>query len=305
MFIPSAESEMTQVNFWNLYKDVFTPYQDRHPLLVASDVIKNVSVIFPQAQAMVLPGPPQKFVVRGVDRRKEEVEAEHFKCQWDRSKCTAITFQSAQELFAHVRTHLDAAMDQEKEALQCSWATCQYVSTEGTALQRHVLTHMTSAASSSGLRGSGKTPNQPERITLSSTPHPHPTATPTQRPIPPPPRATLAYRAPTVDPSSSSLTALLIIRTLFQASFDSSEAAPTADADHFGFPWAIEEKDKQQEGWEDILVNANEKERERERKGRRAFISVRKQMEGVRIKEATLMSWISEMADVGLTDKNP
>ena len=52
MFELHAKSEVTQVDFWTLYRDVFTP----HGLtLGASEVIKNVTVLRPEAIAMVLP----------------------------------------------------------------------------------------------------------------------------------------------------------------------------------------------------------------------------------------------------------
>ena len=38
-FVPDSEGQLTQVEFWNLYKDTFTPHQEKVPLLVASDVI--------------------------------------------------------------------------------------------------------------------------------------------------------------------------------------------------------------------------------------------------------------------------
>ncbi len=76
MFIGKPDGELTQVDFWNLYKDVFAPHQDKYPLLVASDVIKNVNLVFPEAQAMVLQDPVQRFIVRGVDRRKDTLVAE-------------------------------------------------------------------------------------------------------------------------------------------------------------------------------------------------------------------------------------
>ena len=51
-------------------------------------------------------------------------------------------------------------------------------------------------------------------------------------------------KKPIADPPSSSLTALLCIRILFRAAFTSIEAAPRADADHFGFPGVIEEDEE-------------------------------------------------------------
>ncbi len=98
MFEPSSQGELTQVEFWNLYKDLFSQYQERCPPLVASEVIKYVSVVFSQAQAMVLPGPPQKFVIRGVTRRQDKVTENKYRCYWDHSQCPAAPLASTQEL---------------------------------------------------------------------------------------------------------------------------------------------------------------------------------------------------------------
>ena len=73
MFVAKGDGIVTQVDFWNLYKDTFTPYIEKYPLLVASDVIKNVNAVFPAAQAMVLQDPVQRFVVQGVDRDRKSV----------------------------------------------------------------------------------------------------------------------------------------------------------------------------------------------------------------------------------------
>lgn len=290
MFVPKGDSELTQVDFWNLYKDIFSPYQDRHNLLVASDVIKNVNVVFPTAQAMVLPGPPQRFVVRGVDRRKKDVAVERFKCQWNRSECAVAAFKMPEDLYAHLQSHLESAND---PPFACLWSTCDHSALTVSNLRSHIVTHISPHALLV------KDPSQPEKVTLSSEAYPHPTATPTERPPPPPPKTTLTYPNPTVDPSSSALTALLVIRTLFRASFASADVAPRADADHFGFPGLLDEQDEQDR--EERSATDGESEQEGERRGRKAFTGVRRLMEGVRIRDPALMAWITEMVDAGIT----
>jgi chromatin structure-remodeling complex subunit RSC9 len=176
MFVAKPDGELTQVDFWNLYKDAFVPHQDRFPPLVASDVIKNVNVVFPQAQAMVLPGPPQKFVVRGVDRRKDPVSNERFKCLWDRAQCSATAFTSPGELYEHVLQHLVAHEGPESP---CQWSSCQYPSSRKSMLRAHILTHIPSS------QPLDKDPSQDDTITLPSESFPYPTDTPTRRPPPP------------------------------------------------------------------------------------------------------------------------
>ncbi|KAF8913118.1 hypothetical protein CPB84DRAFT_1760386 [Gymnopilus junonius] len=278
MFVPKADGELTQVDFWNLYKDAFSPYADQYQLLVASDVIKNVTNVFPQAQAMVLPGPIQRFVVRGVDRRKESAANERYRCQWDRSQCTSLPFASPAELYEHVLQHLSSA---DVPELSC---VCAHVLTHlsGTQLQKH--------------------PSQSDTITLPSENYPYPTENPTNRPPPPPRSTTITYELPIIDPPSTSLTALLIIRILFRTSFASADAAPRIDADHFGFPGVVE--DTTDGPGEDIDFAdgaAIVDEREGERRGRKAFIGIKKLLESVRIKDEALMGWVTEMTDIGGT----
>lgn len=285
MFIAKSDSELTQVDFWNLYKDVFAPYQDKYPLLVAADVIKYVTSVFPQAQAMVLPGPVQRFVVRGVDRRKESTVNELFKCQWDRSQCAVAALSSPGELFEHVLDHL-ATVDASQ--FPCLWGSCSQQPLPKQALRAHILTHLSIS------QPAQKHSSQSETITLSSSNDIHPTDTPTKR-QPPPPRSTMiTYQRPMLDPPTTSLTALLIIRILFRTSFASTEAAPRVDADHFGFPGLLEEPDEQESA--DIVDGSMlDSEREGERKGRKAFARLQKFLEHIRIRDDVLMGWIAEM----------
>ncbi|KAI6047933.1 hypothetical protein EDC04DRAFT_2555525 [Pisolithus marmoratus] len=280
MFVAKPEGEMTQVDFWNLYKDAFTPHVERFPVLVASDVIKNVNVVFPQAQAMVLPGPPQRFVVRGVDRRKEAQDSPRFKCQWDKSQCSIPAYGSAGELYDHLLQHIDAF---EGTELMCLWSTCS-VPLSKARLRSHVLTHMPSA------QLPAKHASQDETVTLSLTDETYPIVDPTRRDPPPLRNAAVTFRQPIVDPPSASLTALLIIRILFRTSFVATDLAPRADGERFGFPGVVVEDDGDNVTNEEYTYEA-----EGERKGRRAFVGVRKMMEEVRIKDEALMSWIVEM----------
>lgn len=293
MFVAKPEGELTQVDFWNLYKDIFMPFQDRIPLLVASDVIKNVNVVFPLAQAMVLPGPPQKFVVRGVDRCKEPILEERFKCRWDREECAVPPFVSPAELFDHLQEHLTSNGGLDSP---CLWMSCSQSLLAPHLLRTHVLTHLSSS------QPLPKPPSQSETVTLPSELYPYPTSTPTQRPPPPPGKTVVTYPKPIVDPPSSALTALLCIRVLFRASFVSTDAAPRADADHFGFPGAVDDMDDQDV--DTNLGDITDQEQEGEQCGRKAFMSVRSLMESVRIRDEVLMGWISEMVEAGYSGKN-
>ncbi|KAL7285455.1 hypothetical protein ACG7TL_000552 [Trametes sanguinea] len=290
MFVAKADGELTQVDFWNLYKDAFLPFQDRHTLLVASDVIKNVTTVFPQAQAMVLPGPPQRFIVRGVDRRKDLSANAQFKCKWDRSQCEAEPFASTEALYEHIlEKHITPF---EGAHMPCLWVTCQQSSVTKAQMRGHVLTHLPD------MQPPPKHPAQPETITLPSPGYPHPVPDPTTRP-PPPARSTrVTYMRPHVDPPPSSLTALLILRVLFRASFASSDTAPRADDDHFGFPGLV---DDPEEDAEEDQNKSSDSDMEGERRGRKAFIGIRYLMEDVRMRHETFQGWVTEMVDAGLT----
>ncbi|KAK7058390.1 Chromatin structure-remodeling complex protein rsc9 [Paramarasmius palmivorus] len=294
MFIAEPDAEVTQVDFWNLYKDTFCPYTDKYPAHAASEVIKSVTNIFPQAQAMVVPGPPQRFIVRGVDRRKVTVVAEKLKCQWDRSQCAEKPCTSYGELCGHVFEHIDALEDDEQGDVACLWGECPRTGLTKTALKSHILTHIPTPQTPD------RHPSQSDTITLSTPPpHQYPIQNPTTRPPPPPRSTVITYtKASSIDPPSTSLTALLCIRILFRASFASIEAAPRIDEDHFGFPGLVEEFDDMDLGVADSVDEEGDKEGER--RGRKAFGGVKSLMERVKMKDEVLMEWIGEMVDLDL-----
>ncbi|RPD82372.1 hypothetical protein L226DRAFT_607504 [Lentinus tigrinus ALCF2SS1-7] len=289
MFVTKPDGELTQVDFWTLYKDTFFPFQDRHPLLVASDVIKNVNAVFPQAQAMVLPGPPQRFIVRGVDRRKDVSSQSQYKCRWGRSECAAEPFESTNALYEHIlETHINPA---EGTHIPCSWATCQQAAVTKIQMRGHVLTHLPD------MQPPAKHPSQPDTVTLPSYNYPNPVADPTTRPPPPARQSQVVYTRPHVDPPPSSLTALLCLRVLFRTAFASSDAAPRVDENHFGFPGIVEDMEDE----EVEQVGNTDDEKEGQRRGRKAFVGIRYLLEDVRLRHDTFQTWVSEMMDAGLT----
>jgi chromatin structure-remodeling complex subunit RSC9 len=46
-------------------------------------------------------------------------------------------------------------------------------------------------------------------------------------------------------------------------------------------------------------------EREGERRGRKAFVGIRKYLEGVRIRDEALMGWVTEMIDEEVIESPP
>ena len=293
MFEINPDHELTQVEFYNMYKDTFIPYQNQYYCIPASEVIKSVTTVFPAAQAMVLPGPPQKFVVRGVDRRKDVRATDRFKCRWNQGECEKGSFNSTGELYEHIleehiNTHAELIMS-------CSWANCSHGPIQTTHMRGHVLTHLPT------MQPPARDPQADDLVTLPAEHFPHPVADPTTRPVPPSRNAAITYTEPTKDPTHTALTALLCIRILFRASFASADAAPRVDEDHFGFPGIIEDVEEKEGEEDEDMGGVTDSEREGERRGRRAFIGVRHLLESVRLRDHTLQGWISEMVDAGLS----
>lgn len=300
MFLFDPKKEVTQVELWTLYRDSFLPYQDRHQLLVASEVIRNVNFVFPLAQAMVIETTkPSRFIVSGVGRRQVDNPNERFRCHWNRSQCRVAPWSSAGELYDHVLEHINGSgegQEQEQQTEtegQCQWATCSQGALPKTRLRAHVLTHLPKA------QPDAKHPEQGNTITLPSEDDPYPTPDPTTRKPPPPRSAILSYPVPLIDPPSSALTSLLCIRILFRTAFATIEAAPRVDGNHFGFPGVVEEEELGEED-EAEVVAMEEEEEEGARRGKKAFVGVRRLLEQVRIKEETLMGWIEEMVQASL-----
>lgn len=285
LFVASDTEEMTQVDFWGLYRDTFGQRQETHQLLTAADVIKNVSHVFPTAQAMVLPGQQARFVIRGITRKMVDITEERFKCKWQRSSCSSSKFQTPDELWAHILEHVSASEDQEVSV--CEWSSCQFSTSSSKVMQIHISTHIPSPKPPS------RHPSQLENITLPMTPYPHPSPNPTARAPPPPPNPQATFPSPSTDPPSTSLTTLLIVRVLFRASFAATDSAPRADEDHFGFPGVVEEDT-------DDEMRDEEEDAQGQQRGRKAFIGVRMLLENVRVREDALMSWIGEILDVSM-----
>lgn len=286
MFVANPDAETTQVDLWNLYRTTFS-VPGHAAILQAQEVIKYASTVFSQATAMVLQGPQQRFVVRGIERAPEK--SERFKCRW--RQCEQDTpFISTADLYQHI---LEAHIDhQPASRISCSWGTCTITDLQKPVARGHVLTHVPV------MQPPAKDPNQTNSITLPYARFPHPVQDPTTRPPPPPRNFQLLQKTPVEDPPSHALTALLCIRVLFRSSFASSDAAPRVDEDHFGFPGVVE--DTREEDEEERHAET-EMEKEGGRRGRKAFLAIRHLLEEVRIRDPALMGWITEMIEAGLT----
>jgi chromatin structure-remodeling complex subunit RSC9 len=320
IFENAPGAELTQVTFWTLYKDTFTPYTD-YPMLQAADIIRNVTIEFPEASASVVndggPGAAPRFVIQNIRRRLRPPSPFRFRCQWNGgTPCSEVPPDSPNKLYNHVLSHLErlseAAPDDQMdtgspsvENVKCHWATCLHEAASISALRQHILTHIPPSTPAP------KNPCQPHAITLphveSTTPGSSnaaasgaatATSSPLSRPPPPPPTSFVKFRGPPDavrdPPSSTALLALYSVRMLFLASFadNMASAAPVHDGDRFGFP-AIPsiqqdlEKEEKERGGKEV--------REAEKRGRKAFRSISSSLAEVHVGDPEIMWWVVDM----------
>ncbi|CAK9781521.1 hypothetical protein CC85DRAFT_282658 [Cutaneotrichosporon oleaginosum] len=133
-FVYSSQAQLLQVSFWHAYRDFFSNPATVEQLLSASEVIKNVQVAFPAAQAKLFTEKDgeRKFIISGLGFRQGSDGADRFGCVW--RGCTSPTGPSNPgELLAHIQSaHLDPMPP------ACAWGSCQHAGvTVG-----HVLTHL-------------------------------------------------------------------------------------------------------------------------------------------------------------------
>jgi chromatin structure-remodeling complex subunit RSC9 len=278
MFVGRLNGEVTQVDFWNLYKEAFSAHISTQPMLPAAEVIKNVTVVFPQAQAMVLPGTTPRFVIRGIDRRKAVATVPRLQCKWERGTCTSTPPETAQLLYEHLLEHVNAI---EGDSLGCTWTTCTFQTSTKNLLHRHLLTHIPPPTSSP----------QTELLLYSVTDGDLDT-----RPPPPLRNAKIRFKKPKSEPTTNALTSLLIIRLVYRISSASTGAVLRADEDHFGFPGMQEEAEVEQDTSDDAEIVMGE------RRGRKAIAQIVRLLEQVKISDSTLMGWIVEMIDASLSE---
>lgn len=288
VFEVTPNAEMTQVDFWNLYKGAFAIY-GLDNMLPATDLIKLVTTIFPQASAMVLPGAngkPPKFVIRGLERRRAAAD-NRTKCQWNRWGCEEPTFASPSLLYAHVKSHIML-----NPTTKCLWGSCTHESATPTLFEAHLLTHL--PVQIHGTRHPGQTDD------LIVPPNTEAYAgTPTVRPLLPPPQQPMVFQKAIEDPPSTSFSALLIMRIMYRTSFVQAEVIMKTDGDHFGFP-GVEQPvgDGEMETAGGVLLeDLGFDTLEGQRRGKAAFKAIAGMLSGVYIHDAAIAAWIDEMLD--------
>ena len=173
VFEEKADSEITQIALWQAYQTLFTEHASaQEPLLPAADFIKNVSTIFTNANAQIVPGPPQKFVIRGIRPRHGPTDIKgrtYTRCLWakdgsDESKkpepCGHFA-QKPKQLYGHIaRDHINLPTTSDGEwdfqaakgissSQDCLWSGCRHFSWTQEKIQpspyelaMHVKTHL-------------------------------------------------------------------------------------------------------------------------------------------------------------------
>lgn len=133
-FVYSSQSQLLQVTFWHAYRDFFSNPATVEQLLSASEVIKNVQVAFPAAQAKLWTDEhgERKFVIAGLGFRKGSGDTDRFSCAW-RECAHPSGPANPGELLSHVQTtHL------EPMPTTCAWGSCTH---EPLSIG-HILTHL-------------------------------------------------------------------------------------------------------------------------------------------------------------------
>lgn len=156
VFEEHKDSEITQIALWQAYQTRFSPYSygavaNAPALLPAAEFIKNVSLIFENANAQVVNGQTSKFIIKGIRPRRTPVDITkktYLRCHWqapNTEKPCGEFFPTSKSLHFHILcSHIgieriadaDGNMTWDKsdchtvnESIDCYWAKCQRFTT--------------------------------------------------------------------------------------------------------------------------------------------------------------------------------
>ena len=180
VFEEDAQSEITQIAIWQAYQTRFSEFTTpQTPLLPAAEFIKNVSAIFPGANAQVVNGPHNKFIIKGIRQRHAPMDLKgriYSPCLWTPpgEKACGRFFLKPKHMFDHIAiVHLgifqntDGAWNltstslspQQEQPLDCFWSACCHFShppfvskPSPFSIGMHVKTHLPDVSEKSGLR---------------------------------------------------------------------------------------------------------------------------------------------------------
>ncbi|KAI9714161.1 MAG: hypothetical protein M1812_006489 [Candelaria pacifica] len=139
-FEEDCSSEITQIALWQAYQTQFAERSSpAHPLLAAAEFIKNVSSTFSGANAQVLPGPVNKFIIKGIRYRHTPKDLNgrlYLRCHWriTDDKVCGDFLSEAKTLHEHLLlSHLHIPKDEngkwdtsvkEGRTYNCRWTGC-------------------------------------------------------------------------------------------------------------------------------------------------------------------------------------
>ena len=173
VFEEKSDGEITQIALWQAYQSLFTEHATaQEPLLPAADFIKNVSTIFTNANAQIVQGPPQKFVIKGIRPRHGPLDMHgrtYMRCLWRKPNSTTSAkedpcghfVQKPHQLYEHIaKQHLgipskddgtwdlEAASKKSFDHSDCFWSECRHFAWKKKAspspyqLAMHIKTHL-------------------------------------------------------------------------------------------------------------------------------------------------------------------
>lgn len=151
-FEEDPEADVTQIALWSAYQLRFNEFTGQFPLLPAADFIKNVSIAFTTASAMVLTGPDgqNKFIIKGIRARETPMSPKghiFLACKWSDPNADAPCKHMAgtpQTLWEHVlNAHLPPHTETPLASpLICSWNSCDRFHNGGTRNRHHLVAHV-------------------------------------------------------------------------------------------------------------------------------------------------------------------
>ncbi|KAI5814550.1 hypothetical protein BZA77DRAFT_98354 [Pyronema omphalodes] len=175
-FEEDPEADITQIALWQAYQSRFTEHvaSSGLPLLPAAEFIKNVSVAFQTASAMVLPTPSgQRFIIKGIRARETPMSTKghvYLGCKWyntagvPASKCTA-QHATPQDLWAHIlQHHLSQPTEGSVQGrpLWCNWSGCDRFGSDGEKDRHKVIAHVRTHMPDPGYRREDEAADDPE-----------------------------------------------------------------------------------------------------------------------------------------------
>ncbi|KAI9834072.1 MAG: hypothetical protein M1819_003357 [Sarea resinae] len=110
-FEEDPHSDITQIALWQAYQARFAEFiTPQRMLLPAADFIKNVSTTFAGANAQVLNGPVQKFIIKGIRPRRAPMDPQgrlYTRCLWtlDNNRTCGAFLPDAPRLWTHILSH--------------------------------------------------------------------------------------------------------------------------------------------------------------------------------------------------------